>query len=134
MASFSSIRDGLKTRLATIANLNTYDVMPENPIAPAAIVGGPMGKEFQVNYVVRGAPPGVVEWILPVWIYIEAMDGETAQNLIDLYLGTTGARSVRRAIEGDRTLGGVAQSVRVTKVENYTGQWAEFRVEVLTKD
>lgn len=131
MATFAKIRDGLKKRLDTIPDLNTYDTIPEGFTPPAAVVGGPMGKEFQINYVTRGGPKQVAEWILPIWISVGALDAETAQNLLDQYIDSTGTRSIKKAIEGDQTLDGSAQAVRITKVENYTGITCEFRVEVL---
>ncbi len=90
-----------------------------------------MGREFQINYERRELPSGMVEWIIPVWGGVGAQDRQTAQNLLDPYLDNTGSRSIKAAIESDRTLGGAAHTCRVAKAENYTGLWVEFRVEVI---
>jgi hypothetical protein len=42
----------------------------------------------------------------------------TAQNALDGYLSYEGATSVRAAIEGDRTLGGVVQNLIVESASN----------------
>ena len=130
MASFISLRDGLKTRLAAITSLNVYDTIPETPQPPAAIVGGPMGKEFQINYSGR-MPKGMTEWVIPIWVLVQPFDAVTAQDELDAYLASTGTRSIKVAIEGDKTLGGAAQTCRVAKAENYTGQYVEFKIEII---
>jgi hypothetical protein len=135
MASFSTLRDQLKIRLATISGLNTYDVVPEYIQSPAAVVGAPFGREWQINYVINNGPPRVAEWIIPIRVYVGANDSITAQDRLDQYLDSTGANSIKVAIEGDRTLGGFAQTCRVTKAENYgvAGEFlsVEFRVEII---
>jgi hypothetical protein len=42
-----------------------------------------------------------------------------AQNAIDLYCSSTGTSSIRRAVESDKTLGGVAYDTVVTDMRNY---------------
>ncbi|NCX13612.1 MAG: hypothetical protein EBW73_12535, partial [Betaproteobacteria bacterium] len=44
----------------------------------------------------------------------------SAQNSLDSYLAPTGAGSVKTAIEGDRSLGGKAQTLRVTEMSGIT--------------
>lgn len=142
MASFSSIRDGLKTNLLTITGMNAYDTVPDNATPPFAVVGAPFGKEYQINYVMSKAPAGITEWILPIRVGIGATDTTVAQDLLDKYLDSSGSTSIKAAIEGklgagSATLSGAAHAVRVVKAENYGGfgpgiLGVEFRVEVLT--
>ena len=141
MASFASIRDGLKTNLATISGINAYDTIPDNPVVPFAVVGAPFGKEYQINYTTRG-PLGATEWIIPIRVGVGATDSISAQNLLDVYLASSGSSSIKAAIEGkigagSGTLGGVVDAVKCVKAEGYGGfgpgiLGVEFRVEILS--
>lgn len=44
---------------------------------------------------------------------------EAGQRALDLYLKTSGPTSIKEALENDRTLGGLADRIRVDRVENY---------------
>jgi hypothetical protein len=46
-------------------------------------------------------------------------DIRTAQNNLDLYAASSGSKSVKRAVELDRTLGGLVQDCRVTGLTSY---------------
>jgi hypothetical protein len=47
-------------------------------------------------------------------VFVGRVAERTAQNALDAYLAPTGSGSVKTAIEGDRSLGGKAQTLRVT--------------------
>ena len=113
MAGIGSVRDGLKARLATITGLYTYDTVPGSVNVPAAIVGMPSSIRFDV--VFRSA---VTRMQFPVRLLVGQAHEAEAQDRIDEYISADGASSVRAAIDGDGTLGGVAHTTRVVEVRD----------------
>lgn len=114
MATFSSIRDGLKTRLETISGLSAYDYVPDFIDPPVALIA-PLNTLNYDATMARGADT----YAVPVILYIARIDAQTAQDGVDAYLASTGSTSIKAAIEGDPTLGGAAMSVRVISATDY---------------
>ena len=92
MALLTSIRDGLKTRLETISGLTASEFVPDYIVPPIALVA-PLNSLNYDSTMARGA---------------------------DTYeIASSGATSIKAAIEGDPTLGGAAMSVRVISATDY---------------
>ncbi|CAB5218977.1 hypothetical protein UFOVP226_15 [uncultured Caudovirales phage] len=103
----SNVRDGLKTRLATITGLRTYDIVPDG-IAPPAAVVGLLSLDFDMS-MQRYLDHGDIE----ILIIVGRMSERAAQDKLDSYLSGSGTSSIKAAIEGDTTLGGSVQTCRV---------------------
>ena len=118
----SQVRDGLKTRLETISGLRVYDLIPDTVTPPAAVVGQ-LDFTFDIDNA-RGLDQAQVD----VLVIVQRFSERSGQNLLDLYLSGTGASSIKTAIESDRTLGGVVNTLRVTGAEagTYESQGVEF--------
>ncbi len=118
----SQVRDGLKTRLETITGLRAYDLIPDTVTPPAAVVGQ-LDFTFDIDNA-RGLDQAQVD----VLVIVQRFSERSGQNLLDLYLSGSGASSIKAAIEGDRTLGGVVNTLRVTGAEagTYESQGVEF--------
>ena len=114
MALLTSIRDGLKANLETIAGLTAYEYVPDFIDPPIALVA-PLNTLNYDSTMARGADT----YEIPVIVYISRIDAQTAQDEVDGYLASTGATSVKAAIESDPTLGGAAMSVRVISASDY---------------
>jgi hypothetical protein len=54
-----------------------------------------------------------------IFLVVGRADERTAQNSLDAFCATSGATSVKAAVEGDRTLGGAAYDCRVTNMRSY---------------
>jgi len=113
MASVSSIRTGLATRLGTITGLRTSAFMPDNPNPPIAVV---MPSSVSYDDVFKR---GMQTYVFNVLVIVGRVDERTAQSNLDAYVSSTGTSSIKRAIEGDKTLGGAAFDCRVTTMSNY---------------
>ena len=113
MASITNIRSGLATRLATISGLRTASTMPDNPNPPIAIV-----IPDNINFD-NAFQRGMDTLTFRIFVVVGRADERTAQNSIDAYCATSGASSIKAAIEGDKTLGGSAYNCRVTDMRNY---------------
>lgn len=107
MASDVSIRDGLVTRLQTITGLTGYDHIPGQINAPAATVSRRQTRFDSV--MARGADD--FEYL--VRVHVPFADPKLAQEQMSEYLAGSGAKSIYAAIDGDDTLGGVADFSRV---------------------
>ncbi len=105
-ATISQISGGLKTRLQTIAGLRVFDYQPDNLMPPVAFpeING-------VNF--KKSMQGGIEVDASAIIIVGSVSDRSSQDLLDQYLSYSGARSLRAAIEGDRTLGGVVQTLSV---------------------
>lgn len=110
--SISDIRSGLATNLATISGLRTTSEIPDNPSPPIAIV-----VLQSVNY--DGAfQQGLTTYNFIVTVIVGRPAEREAQRRLDAYSSSTGASSVKLAIQSDKTLGGHAYDVRVTNMNN----------------
>lgn len=112
--SYSTIRDGLKTRLKTISGLRVYDTIPGDINPPAAVItpGDPA-----IVYDATQAGAQTLNFV--VIVFASKASDRTAQDKLDGYLNPTGASSIKAAIEGDDTLGGTADSAAVTTITTY---------------
>lgn len=108
----TQIKEGLQTRLATISGLRSYVQQPDNNNAPFA---WPMLESITYNGAMGG---GLIIHTFTVSVVVGRASERTAQNALDGYLSYAGATSVRAAIEGDRTLGGVVQDLIVESASN----------------
>lgn len=131
MATVSAIRTGIATNLGTIAGLRVSATMLDAPRPPVAMVI-PESIEFDLN-----GSRGADTFTFTVFVLVGRADDRTAQNRLDGFVA--GPSSVKTAIESDRTLGGAADTCRVTSMRNYSqvnvGETVylgvEFEVEVI---
>jgi len=113
MASLSEIRTGIATNLATITGLRTAAVMPDNPTPPIAIVQ-PDSIAYDDTF-----QRGMQTYTFSVQVIVGRQSERSGQNSIDAYCSSTGASSIKLAIESNKTLGGKAFDLRVTDMRNY---------------
>lgn len=115
--SWATIRDGMKTRLATISGLATYDTMPDvlnNKDVAAVIPGDPVleptghGRKTAVNIVVR--------------VRCSRATSKDASDALDAYIWPTGANSIPAAVDAGRTLGGTVDDIRWTRMQSYVSE------------
>lgn len=115
MASLKALRAGLATRLATIDGLNAYASIPDDITAPAAVV-----EVEAISYL--GTFDGHYDYGLVVQLFVQnSAPGSTGtgEDQLSGYLDSTGATSVKAAVEADESLGGIAQITGVTAMRNY---------------
>lgn len=103
----SAVRDGIKTRLATISGLRVHDTIPDSVAPPAGVVGL-LELTFDLS-MQRGLDSASVE----ILIIVGRMSERAAQDKLDAYLAGTGATSIKTAIEADQTLSGSCSTCRV---------------------
>lgn len=118
MTAASAIRSGLKTRLETISGVTAYAKLPTSIDVPAATV-----RRRQTDYdlvMARGADA----FTFVITLYVQFVEQQDSQDALDAYLDTTGASSVKAAIEGDGTLGGIVDITRVVSAgEDYVADY-----------
>lgn len=108
--NLATIRDDLKTRLATISGLQTYDTAPAKPEVPCAIVtpdSGTIHQTFErASADIRFA----------ITMMVQCADWPSAQDALDSFvsIGTTG--SVIDALE---TASGGTEDVTVESWDSY---------------
>lgn len=104
-ATVSQVADGLKTRLATVTGLRTFSYQPEQINPPVAF---PILESVEYHGAFAG---GNVRMRWTVMVIVGRYLDRVAHSNLDGYLSYDGATSLRAAIEGDRTLGGVCQTL-----------------------
>ena len=116
------VRDGLKTRLQTITGLRAYDLIPDTVVPPCAVVGQ-LDFTFDIDNA-RGLDQAQVD----VLVIVQRFSERAGQDKLDAYLAGSGSTSIKAAIEGDRTLGGTVNTLRVTGAEagTYDSQGVTF--------
>jgi hypothetical protein len=109
----STVRDNLKTALATISGMRCLDTVPDSVNIPTngavAIVGMlDLTFDFTLN---RGFDSATCS----ILVVVGRMSESAAQDRLDAYLASDGSSSVKAAIEADKTLSGAVQTLRVTQ-------------------
>lgn len=114
MAELAAVRDGLKTRLATILGLRAHDVWPDTINAPAALVR-------PVSDPIQETLSGIQSWRFEVVLvgYPAQQGMARGQETIDGYLAAAGSQSIAAALRGDRTLGGIVSTLDVSGWRDY---------------
>jgi hypothetical protein len=113
-ATASQVLAGLKTRLSTITGLRTFSYQPSQVNPPVAF---PVINQVNYHRAMRG---GLVVYDCVVYVITGRYTDDRANAEIDEYLAFSGAKSIRQALEGDETLGGVAQSLTVASSTDIT--------------
>lgn len=111
--TISAMRTALATNLGTISGIRTYADIPDNPAMPAAIV-----QLSSVSYD-RAFKDGLTEYNFLITAIFGRIATSAAQRNIDALI-STGDRSLKAAVESDRTLDGEAFDVRVTEMTDLT--------------
>lgn len=133
MTSMSTLRTGLANRLATISGLRSSATIPDNPQPPIAVV-----MPSRITYD-QAFGRGSDEYEFTVLVIVGRVVDRTSQTNLDAYCASSGSASVKAAIEGDTTLGGVAEDCQVTamtsqgslSIGDVTYHTAEFSVTVI---
>jgi len=131
--SLESIMSGLGDQLRAVMGLRVYDFPSKHVEPPAAVLSLP---ETPYDVTLGGRAD---EWTFPLWLLVSKADDKAAYKEMVPYLEAEGERSIRAAIEADRTLGGSCDTCAVV---NARPQFAsvggveflavEFTVEVFT--
>ena len=113
-ATVSQVATGLATNLATIAGLRTSAYQPEQLNPPFAF---PTLNRIDYHKAFGGGDV-VMDWTVNVIVgrYVD----RNAFATLDDFLSFSGAKSVRAAIESDKTLGGVCQTLVLPSGANIT--------------
>ena len=110
MSTVQEIREGIDDRLATIAGLRHSPKVPGSLNPPHAFVKRRL-TTFDVTV------DGEDDFTFAITMAVSWADQETAQETLDPYLASTGNKSIKLAIDGDTTLGGVVDWCRIASVE-----------------
>jgi len=132
MASITTLRTKLAENVATITGLRTSAEMPDNPNPPIAIIR-PASVLYDQSFA-----RGLTRYQFILVVIVGRASEKTAQRSLDAYCSSTGASSIKLAVESDKTLDGNCYDLRVTEMRNYTpiqlneGTYlaAEFAVDV----
>lgn len=111
-ATVVQVLDGLVTRLRTIDGLRAYD-RPADITAPPTAFVLLESVDYQ-NAFALGDP----RMTLTVTAVVARTSDRAAYERLSEFLAPTGVRSIRAAIEADRTLGGVCQTLLVQRADN----------------
>ena len=108
------VRDAIKNNLQTITNLRVYDLIPDVIVPPCAVVGQ-LDFTFDIDNQ-RGLDQASVD----VFVIVQRISERTGQDKLDLLLAGSGNGSIKTAIESDRSLGGLVNTLRVISAESGT--------------
>lgn len=107
------MRQGIATNLATISGLRTSSFVPDNPTPPIAVVL-PTRVEFDSAF-----GRGMDQFTFKVVVIAARASERSAQDVLDGYCNPTGTKSIKTALQSDKTLGGNAFDLRVTELSDY---------------
>lgn len=122
-ATVSQIASGLMANLSTISGLRTFAFQPEQLNPPFAF---PVLTQVKYHGAMGGGDV-VYEWT--VHAIVGRYTDRSAYQTLDGFISYDGATSLRAALESDRTLGGVAQTLLVSSalsIDSLSAADAEF--------
>ena len=111
-ATISQINAGIAARLQTISGLRVFDYQPDNAYPPFAF---PSLTSIEYHKAMAG---GAQFYTFLTTVVTGRVDEKSGQDELDAYASYDGASSVRAAIEGDRTLGGVVDTLILSSSAN----------------
>ena len=104
------IRAGLQTNLKTLAETRQVSAYQKDSATPPALLVGNPGQIIKTGM-------GSYQIEIPVQGLAAAATDESAQVRLDKWLSPTGALSVWKAIESDKTLGGLVGNTIVLRCD-----------------
>lgn len=116
MATVEDIRAGIVSNLSAIADCQVFGYVLANPTPPCLYVK-PDPDQGVVYDSTMGR--GHDTWTFIVTGLVGAVADIGSQKLLDLWVDSAGAKSVKAKLESDRTLGGAADYVRVVSCQGY---------------
>lgn len=114
MTNINGVRDALKSNLQTITGLRVYDQIPDIVVPPCAIVGQ-LDFTFDIDNA-RGLDQASVD----IFVLVQRISERAGQDKLDLLLAGSGSGSIKTALESDRTLGGLVDTLRVISADSGT--------------
>ena len=111
-ATISQVGAGLATRLSTISGLRVFEYQPDSAYPPFAF---PSLTNIEYHKAMAG---GAQNYTYTITVVTGRVDERSGQDELDAFASYDGAKSVRAAIEADRTLGGVVDTLIVSSSAN----------------
>ena len=111
-ATLAEIRAGLVANLASVGDAQPYVL--DTPPVPCLQIDRVSLIDYDQAY-----QRGLDYWTLIVRGYVGTQFDIAAQVLLDEWISSTGATSVKAAVESDRTLGGKVQDLTVRTCSGY---------------
>jgi hypothetical protein len=116
ISNINGVRDALKVNLQTIPRLRIYDLIPDVIVPPCAVVGQ-LDFTFDIDNQ-RGLDQASVD----VFVIVQRISERSGQEKLDVLLAGSGNGSIKTALESDRSLGGLVNTLRVISAESGTYQ------------
>ena len=114
MIKISEVRDAIGKNIQKNTGIRVYDTIPDVVVPPAAVVGQ-LDFTFDIDNA-RGLDQASVD----VYVIVQRISERSGQDKLDELLAGTGSKSIKTAIESDRTLGGLVNTLRVLTAESGT--------------
>jgi hypothetical protein len=114
MLNIGPIRDALGTNLQTITGLRIYDQLPDVIVPPCAVVG-----QLDFTFDIDNAR-GLDQASTDIFVIVQRFSERTGQAKLDALLAGTGPGSIKTALESDRSLGGLVDTLRVISADSGT--------------
>ena len=111
MLNIGPIRDALGTNLQTITGLRIYDTIPDVVVPPCAVVG-----QLDFTFDIDNAR-GLDQASTDIFVIVQRFSERTGQAKLDALLAGTGPGSIKTALESDRSLGGLVNTLRVISAD-----------------
>lgn len=115
MATFTQIRNAIKTVVeANITGLKVHARMPTQTTGHCLVVQPAPGTDFDV-----AMGRGLDTWHINLMLVVPLGDADVAQLALDAYVDGGGARSIRKVIFSNKTLGLTNTSAHVSSLVAY---------------
>lgn len=111
MLNIGPVRDALGTNLQTITGLRIYDTIPDVVVPPCAVVG-----QLDFTFDIDNAR-GLDQASTDIFVIVQRFSERTGQAKLDALLAGTGPGSIKTALESDRSLGGLVNTLRVISAD-----------------
>ena len=110
--NITDIRQGIEDNLETVSGLRAYSEIPDNPVTPCAVI-----TLNNISYD-QAFQKGLTEFSFNITVIVGRFSVVQAQQNLNDYANNDGDKSIKTAIESDRSLSGSAVDVRVVSMDS----------------
>lgn len=115
MASLTELRQGIANNLKKIVGLRSEWFMPmSGQLNPPYAIITPDSIDYHKSFA-----DGISTYSFTITVVVGQQSERSAQMRLDEYVSPTGATSIKKAIESDKTLSGKAFTLIVSDMKNY---------------
>lgn len=106
----TDVADGIEAAIDAIPGLRILPYLAEKIEPPGCLIGYP-DQTYDIDFGDDDT------WIIPIWVFVSRVSDRMARKEVSAYISRTGNKSIKTALEADKTLGGACDTLAVKRAQ-----------------